>query len=46
MNLRVVYLPGPRTWDNLQDIHVILAIADNSTPPLTRYRRAIVEVQP
>ena len=28
------------------DIHVILAVSDNGTPKLTRYKRVIVEVTP
>jgi len=31
---------------NAGSVHVILALSDNGAPSLTRYRRAIVEVQP
>jgi hypothetical protein len=27
-------------------VHVILSLSDNGTPPLTRYRRAVIEVRP
>ena len=27
-------------------LHIILAVTDNGTPPLTRYRRVIVNVTP
>ena len=36
-------LPGEQRTGT---VPVILALSDNGTPPLTRYRRAVVEVQP
>jgi hypothetical protein len=31
--------------DSAQAIHLILAVTDQGTPPLTRYRRVIVTVK-
>ncbi|HTD68691.1 MAG TPA: hypothetical protein VK846_19390 [Candidatus Limnocylindria bacterium] len=36
---------APQVTTN-ETIHIILTVTDNGEPPLTRYARAIVDVQP
>jgi hypothetical protein len=38
-------VPASRVLRN-GTMHIVLAVTDHGTPPLTRYRRVIVTVQP
>ena len=36
----------PARFGRAGTLHIILAVTDNGTPPLTRYQRVIVTVNP
>jgi hypothetical protein len=44
-NLKRLSVTAPHV-DKPETIHFILKVTDKGTPPLTRYRRVIVEVLP
>jgi hypothetical protein len=44
-NLRQKYVVAPQVAQP-ETLHFILAVTDKGTPPLTRYKRVIVTVEP